>query len=409
MSVAGVLKDALRPAWRKTKAVRRGASDRLKWAYGRRLAENAPIEPRKVVLSCNFGRGYLCNPKYIAEALERLYPGEFDLVLLVNEHDNGLPSYLRQVRYGSREAQRELASARFWIYNFRNDEKFVPKRDGQVYIQTWHAFISPKRVEGDVADKLDPAYVAAAMRDGAMSDLMFADNDLYEGVYERAFWYSGPVVRCGNPRNRPLVLGDEHARAKAREVLGVPDGLKLCLYAPTFRKDGGMEAYRFDYDALARALGERFGGEYVFAYRLHPNIASLPRPEFLQGHIDASFYPDTQELLAAADALLTDYSSILEDFMLTGRPGFVYAPDIDEYVDDRGFYYSMRDRPFPVARNEGELISNVIGYSEEEHGSAVERFSKLIGLDEDGCGDETVARIIHALTRPGRKVSDVVE
>lgn len=409
MGVAGMLKDALRPAWRKVNAVRHTTSNRIKWAYGRRLAKSTSIDSCKVVLSCNFGRGYLCNPKYIAEALERLYPGEFDLVLLVKKRDNSLPSYLRQVRYGSRKAQKELASARFWIYNFRNDEKFVPKRDEQVYIQTWHAFVSPKRVERDVDDKLDPAYVAAAMRDGAMTDLMFADNDLYEGVYERAFWYSGPVVRCGNPRNRPLIHGDEQARAKARRALGVSDGTKLCLYAPTFRKDGGMDAYRFDYDAVACALRERFGGGFAFAYRLHPNIASLPRPEFLQGHIDASFYPDTQELLAAADVLLTDYSSILEDFMLTGRPGFVYAPDIDEYVDDRGFYYSMKDRPFPVARNEGELISNVIGYSEEEHERAVECFSKLIGLEEDGRGDEAIARIIHALTRPGRKVSDVIE
>ena len=155
MGVAGMLKDALRPAWRKVNAVRCTASNRIKWAYGRRLAKSTPIDSCKVVLSCNFGRGFLCNPKYIAEALERLYPGEFDIVLLAKERDNGLPPYLRQVRYGSLAAQRELASARFWIYNFRNDEKFVPKRDEQVYIQTWHAFVSPKRVERDVDDKLD--------------------------------------------------------------------------------------------------------------------------------------------------------------------------------------------------------------------------------------------------------------
>lgn len=105
MSAAGALKDALSPVWRRVKAVWESLSSKCRWAYGRRLAREATVKPNKAVLSCNFGRGYLCNPKYIAEALERLYPGEFDLVLLVKESDNGLPGYLRQVKYRSREAQ----------------------------------------------------------------------------------------------------------------------------------------------------------------------------------------------------------------------------------------------------------------------------------------------------------------
>ena len=404
LAFGDTFKRVIKPIWFGFKSL----PELPKWIDGHRLSHVAQIDYRKVVIICNMGRGYLCNPKYIAEALNRLYPGKFDIVLLVNEFQDDVPAYIRQVAYDTHEARQELATARFWIDNCRRS-KFVPKKNDQVYIQTWHAYISPKRVEGDVADHLGYVYVRDAKRDGRDTDLMFADNSLYEKVYRNAFWYQGPILRCGNPRNRPLVLGDEEARAKFRSVLGIPDDVAICVYAPTFRRDEGMEAYRFDYEALLQALQERFGRKFVFAYRLHPNIAKLPRPDFLQGYIDASSYKDAQELLAATDVLLTDYSSIMEDFMLTGRPGFVYAPDITSYVEDRGFYYALEDRPFPVAKNQAELISNVVNYSESEHKGAVERFSKLIGLDDDGFGDERIANIIDSLSYVGSTVGEVID
>ncbi len=404
MSAKINLKNALRPAWHAVKEARLA----VKRAYGARLSHSSETDCRKVVLSCNFGRGYLCNPKYIAEALNRLYPGEFDLVLLVRERDSSLPDYLRQVRYGSRDAQRELATARFWIYNFRNDEKFVPKRDDQVYIQTWHGSIGPKRIEADVASHLSPSYVEMAKEDGANTSLMFANNDLYESIYRNSFWYEGPVIRCGAPRNSPLMRDGMSLRRKVHATLGVPDGTGICLYAPTFRVDSSMDAYMFDYDALTAALEKRFGRPFAFAYRLHPNIAADQRPDFFKGRVDATGYEDSQELLAGCDVVITDYSSILEDFMLTGRPGFVYAPDIDAYAGDRGFYYPLSDRPFPLARNGDELIRIVGAFNEIDYARAVRRFCESVGLKDNGGGAETVAEIIHGLAAPKTTVRDVL-
>lgn len=403
MPLTEVIKNTAKPIWFCIKDI----PEAPKRLDGVRLSRKAEIDYRKVVLICNMGRGYLCNPKYISEALNRLYPGKFDLVLLLNEPQDDIPSYVRQVAYGSHQARYELSTARFWIDNCRRS-KYVPKRKDQIYIQTWHAYLSPKRVEGDVAEHLPYEYVRDAKRDGIDTDLMFADNRLYEDVYRRAFWYSGPIVRCGNPRNRPLVLGDDIARRKVRNILGIPEDELLCVYAPTFRRNEEMDAYRFNYDALIHALSERFGRKFTFAYRLHPNIAKLHRPDFLQKYADASFYKDAQELLSATDVLLTDYSSIMEDFMLTGRPGFIYAPDVASYSDDRGFYYSLQDRPFPVAQNEEELLSEILRYSEDEHKRDVERFSKMIGLEDDGRGDEAIAKIINSLAIPGVTVEEAI-
>lgn len=395
---------ALKPAWNWLKDLR-NSPRRL---YGAHVSRHAATDYRKVVLSSNMGRGYLCNPKYIAEALNRLYPGEFDLVLLVNNRQGDVPEYVRQVVYGTPQAQSELASARFWIDNCR-DPKYVPKRGDQVYIQAWHGYLGPKRIERDAEEHLPYQYVKNAKLDGAKTDLMFANNDLYEHIFRDSFWYDGPVIRCGMPRNRDLVLGNSEAYSKVRRTLGVPEGSAICLYAPTFRADESMGAYRFDYDRFKRALQERFGRPFAFAYRLHPNIASKPRPDFLKGHVDASSYMDTQELLAGCDVCITDYSSIIEDFMLTGRPGFVYAPDISAYEGDRGFYYPLTERPFPVSTTENELIASVLGYDETQHLSAVARFSRSVGLRDDGRGDETLARIIHTLTERDSRVDDVIE
>ena len=408
MSAAGVLKDVLRPAWCAAKAAGESLASKCKSAYGRRLAHRAAVEPNKVVLSCNFGRGYLCNPKYIAEALERLYPGEFDLVLLVREYDDGLPGYLRQVKYGSREAQRELATARFWVYNFR-DRRFVPKREDQVFIQAWHACLGAKKCERDVEETLGERYVSLAKTDGAETDLMVADNRLTAGIYQRSFWFDGPVLRCGTPRNRPLVLGDPDVRENVRRRLGISEDAGLCLYAPTFRSDLSFDCYRFDYAAVAKVLAERFGKRFVLAYRLHPNIACLKRPKFLEGLTDATDYPDQQELLVAADVLISDYSSIMDDYCLTGRPGFVYAPDMDGFNDDRGLYYSLDARPYPVATDSDGLVNAVKAFDVLELQRKTNEFFSFVGLEDDGRGDEKVAAIMRALTDLGKKPSDVLE
>jgi CDP-glycerol glycerophosphotransferase len=398
------IKDVLKPVYHSIL----DTAERAKDTYGKRLSRRSMVDYRKVVLSCNFGSGYLCNPKYIAEALERLYPGEFDIVLLVQEEDPSLPSHLRQVRYGSREAQCELATARFWIYNFRNDKKHVPKREDQIYIQTWHGAIGPKRIERDVEEALSQDYLRSAEYDGSITDIMFANNNLYERIFRSSFWYDGPVIRCGMPRNRDLVLGNPDAIAKVHRALGVSGSEAICLYAPTFRADGSMDAYRFDYARLLAALERRFGRKFVFAYRLHPNIASRPRPDFFRGYVDASFYPDSQELLAGCDVCITDYSSIIEDFMLTGRPGFVYAPDIEAYENDRGFYYPLSSRPFPFSMDEDDLVASVLSYSEEGQTRRVKEFEDSVGLLDDGHGDEVIAGLIHELIEPGSTVAGTI-
>lgn len=76
--------------------------------------------------------------------------------------------------------------------------------------------------------------------------------------------------------------------------------------------------------------------------------------------IDVSQRPDMNEIMAATDAIITDYSTAIFEGYLTGQPGFIYADDIDEYVADCGaLMFALDEIPFSVARNSDELVENV--------------------------------------------------
>ena len=62
-----------------------------------------------------------------------------------------------------------------------------------------------------------------------------------------------------------------------------------------------------------------------------------------------------QELLAAADMLITDYSSCIWDYSFLYRPCFLYTPDLREYLAKTGFYVDIHEWPFPICENMEDL------------------------------------------------------
>ena len=109
---------------------------------------------------------------------------------------------------------------------------------------------------------------------------------------------------------------------------------------------------------VRRKCEENFQGEWTVLIRLHPNVANQSGNLFSYDGdrlVDATAYPDMQELLCAADLLITDYSSSLFDYALTGKPIVQFATDIESYRRDRDFYFNLEDLPFPLARSNEEL------------------------------------------------------
>ncbi|MBQ9269366.1 MAG: CDP-glycerol glycerophosphotransferase family protein [Oscillospiraceae bacterium] len=358
------------------------------WILGRLL----PVDPKKIVFSSYCGKGFGDNLRPIAEELLRR-DRSLKMVWLTVDRTaaDSLPEGIRACPYGSFRRGLELGTAKVWADTCRK-ESAPFKKTKQCYLQTWHGF-ALKQIERDAEKVLPEWYKNSAKRDARQTDLMVSDSRFMTEIYRRAFWYDGPVAEYGAPRNDGLIRGDRAAVKKVRQSLQLPADRKLLLYAPTFRADGSLEPYSVDFPRLKQACQQRFGGEFAMLVRLHPNVSALAEQFVAENGqvVNVTTYPDNQELLAAADVLVTDYSSIMFDFMLTGRPCFQFASDIEAYRNDRNFYFSLDRLPFPLAEDNAALERAVLGFREEDYRTAVDRFIREMGIITDGRGAERCA------------------
>ena len=145
-------------------------------------------------------------------------------------------------------------------------------------------------------------------------------------------------------------------RFDVRAKLGVPEGVKLLLYAPTYREDVSVIPRESRMD-LARTLNllEENGDKWMCLYRAHYLSEGIDL-EAVQGRLlDMTKYEDMSELLLVADMLLTDYSSCATDYCVMDKPVFMYMADYDHYLSTRAFYYDPHDTPLFIAHHQAEL------------------------------------------------------
>jgi len=214
----------------------------------------------------------------------------------------------------------------------------------------------------------------------------------------KAFGFDGPVWETGYPRN-DLLLDPRAAvtRAAVRRGLGLDDDETVVLYAPTWRDDEKYDEsvpevpMHLHLGALAGRLAEAGGRHRVLA-RLHSLMTDRSHAEVAPGVVDVSFYRDVSELYLAADVLVTDYSSVMFDFALTGRPIVYYAYDLDRFRDEiRGFYFDLLPQaPGPVARTEDELVEALTHLDPAPFAERYETFRATYGGLEDGHATDRV-------------------
>ncbi|MBR6838261.1 MAG: CDP-glycerol glycerophosphotransferase family protein [Alphaproteobacteria bacterium] len=362
-----------------------------------------PVKKNKVIFNNINGLGYACNPKYIAE--EMLKDGDFQLFWVVDKNKTidykSFPEQIKLVKLGSYSFIYHLFTSQFIISNVRFDIwNWYKKRKEQLYIQTWHGGLGLKKVEADLTN-LPDFYINAAKLDAANTDFMMADSEFQKKqIFERAFWYDGPVCEFGLPRHDIFFQDNSNIKNKVCDTLHIDKNIKICMYAPTFRNSYSLDVYKLDYAALRHALINKFGDEWIILSRLHPNLAHMKNvlPD-LPYVYDASKYPDMQELLAASDVVISDYSSCLLDFMITKRPGFIFATDIDAYIKERDFYISLYDFPFTIATNNNELVSNIQSFDNDTYTQSVNSFLKDKGLYDDGHASEKVVNLLRRTSK----------
>lgn len=377
------------------------------WLY-RFFYASQPIVSNKIVFDNYMGKGYGCNPRYVADKLLEKYPGQFDIVWVVSGKDSEtavFPKGIRTVLYNTPDSRREYATAKVWVSNYHKISyirKGMYKKKGQYFIQMWHGSLGIKKIENDAAVLTqDKDWLRLAQKSSSMVDYWISNSKFESDVYRSAFWDVRNILEYGHPRDDCLVIPTEEPRRLVCNFFSLKPEQKICFYAPTFREDYRLDCYQIDFATLKKVLDKRFGGDWIILVRLHPRVRSyssqvIPEEPYI---LDATYYADIQELVAAADCMITDYSSCLFDFVLTRRPGFLFATDVEEYNHERGFYYPLERTPFPLATNNAQLMQNVAQFDEQLYQQKVQQFLEERGCMEDGHASERVADLIAKLTK----------
>lgn len=298
---------------------------------------------------------------------------------------------------------KEMLTSKYILSNARLNHRMFHKRQGQVYLQTWHGTalkkigIDARKPRSWINQIINPPLLE---HDVNHTDIMLSGSGFMTDIYRNKFGFKGDIWEVGTPRN-DIFFGDHpEIVKKVHDLYNIPQETDIILYAPTFRSDGSLRYYDIDAATLLRLWEEKTGHECVFLARLHPNIAhkeSELRKMFPPETIYASSYPDMQELLYATDLLVTDYSSSMFDYMYTGKPVLMYVPDWDIY--DRGFYFQKKDIQFPMLNNNDNIGSVLEALMDEHYALSLYTFMDLIESKEKGIATETTYRNLKKYAR----------
>lgn len=359
-----------------------------------------PLKNKVVATSFN-GMKYEDNPRFIVETLRRI-GRNIDFVWLVDSSCCYLvPNYIRKVPFQlTLRTVYEMATAKVWISNnlFNRD---VKKRKGQIYFETWHGGLGIKRIVADVQGY--PQKEFEKLRNFLkIADLFVSNSDHLNSVYRSALGYEGLIWKCGYPKNDALCGDCSKEIKRLRDALNLQSDTKIFVYAPTFResiwrdKDNyDISVYDVDYSRVLSALEKKFSGNWVVCVRWHPALKAiankLKKPSNI---IDVTNYPDMVELVKGCDAFMTDYSSCIFDAALVKKPCFMFTLDFDKYKSEQGVYYELEELPFSYARNNNELVENIINFSNDDYQSKWNAFKERMGLYESGHAAEDIAYVI---------------
>jgi len=354
-------------------------------ALDRRYATRPAALENAVFFESFYGRNASCNPLAIDRELARRAPGVTRYWSVVDLSVQ-VPEGAVPVVDGSPEWWRARGSARLLVVNDWLRRTFA-RRPGQVVVQTWHG--TPLKRLALHRPGFDPRRMAAVVKESRRWNVLLAQNPYAANILRKAYAFlSRPIWVEGYPRNDVLTNGDGGA---TRAALGIGADERVVLYAPTWRDDRTEMVDFVDPAALAEAT------DSVVLVRGHSRTLLPGRDAEGPRVVDVTGFPDTSQLLLVADALITDYSSVMFDFSVTGKPMYFLVPDIEHYRGElRGFYFDLAAHaPGPVVRTEAELIAAVRDGDPRQYAAKYARWrEKFNGRDDGRAAERVVGRIL---------------
>jgi CDP-glycerol glycerophosphotransferase len=324
------------------------------------------------------GKFCACNPRAVFDELThrdtglKFYWGVKDLSVPT-------PEGATAVTINSAEWWRVRHAARYLVTNDWLHDTFQ-HRPHQRVLQTWHGTALKLLALDRLRARENQSFARSVEAESARWDVLLAENPYSVDVMRRAYDYPGLILESGYPRNDILISDAGVAmRERIRVMLGVRPDQQVVLYAPTWREDRTSMVNDLDLARLAQALGDGF----VVLARGHANTLRNNAELSLDGVIDVTSYPEASDIFCASDICLTDYSSVMFDFTVTGKPLLFFTPDYERYINDlRGVYFDLREvAPGPLLTSLEDTVSAIASSMEvrrkwsERYSAWVERFN----------------------------------
>lgn len=362
------------------------------------------LDSHLVVFEAFQGRQYTCSPKALyQEMLSDPKYQDYRFIWAMTEEaeqKNPMPDPRTQVvRYNSRAHKLACARAGYIITNSM-PLGFFRLRKGQQLIETWHG--TPlKRLGCDIEVDSNSINTAREIHERYRQRVgkitaMLSPSDFYTEKLSSAFALKDygrhvRMIQKGYPRNDFLSRYTQADAAAIKARLGVPEGKRVILYAPTFRDNQKLDkaySYSFtlemDFDHLLETLGE----DYVILFRPHYFVANQFDFARYEGRVfNVAGVDDVNEVYVISDMLITDYSSVFFDYAILKRPVLLFMYDLELYQGQlRDFYIDLKELPFPILRTQDQLEAAILdqfggGFSYNE---AYARFNKTYTPMDDG-------------------------
>lgn len=343
-----------------------------------------PVNDNKITFIVDSRESFKGNLDYIKKEFEKRGSFEFNFF------------YKDKLSIG---AFKDLATSK---YIFLNDNffpmAFMNFKSESIVTQLWHAPGAFKKFGGSVSSEDDKQMLLKISKN---TDYLITSSKNIENFYGEAFQIDCEKIKpLGLPR-ADYYSENHNINELKRDFCnkyGIDSNKKIILYTPTFRDE---EKYNnvFNYLDLDR-FNESLGDEYILALRLHPKIR-----DFYSGNIsakgkyvDCSDYTSEQELLLISDILITDYSSIMIEFAMLGKPIIFFTYDFDSYLNsERGFYFDFKNTvPGPIVYDCNHLIDAIENNDFDES-----KLSEFVRTQFDEIDGDASKRVVDFLLNNG--------
>lgn len=380
---------------------------RIQWyrQLEKHIFKKMPLRRDWVFIESFFGKSYSDSPKYLYEYLQKTRGDKYRYIWVLNQKSPALAKSGRHTRVKMNSLRYVYYASRcgYRIFNVRQPA-WNKKRPGVVFLETWHG--TPlKKLAFDMDDITSASqnHKTLFYKHGREWNYLISANRFSTDVFERAFVFDrDKILEYGYPRNDILYADNkDEIAAEVKKELGIPEGKRVILYAPTWRDNQFYDRGKYKF-TLALDLGrlqKEFGKDSVVLLRTHYYIADILDLTEYEGFVyNGSQYEDVSRLYLASDICITDYSSVFFDFANLKRPILFYAYDFDEYADEiRGMYMDMeKELPGPILRTNDavvEALHNMDAITRTYQARYEEFYQRFCSVDDGHASERVIEKV----------------